>query len=94
MADWGFRFTPDDSATLSSLVRDLTRVIQAPPDDEDEESARWETRSAYFDTTIAPLLSEIQFCGEVLSDGEASGEAIQEWTFENGSLTSIYTVED
>lgn len=94
MADWGFRFTPEDNAVLASLVRTLTDAIQAPPDDEDDESARWETRSSYFDTTIAPLLSRMKFTGEVLSDGESSGESIQEWTYEDGTRTAVYTVED
>ena len=94
MADWGFRFTPDDRSLLPSLVQKLTDAIQAPPDDEDDESAHWETRSSYFDTTIAPVLRTMKFTGEVLSDGEASGESIQEWTYEAGERTSIYTVED
>ena len=94
MADWGFRFTPEDNEILPALVRTLTDAIQAPPDDEDDESARWETRSSYFDTTIAPLLSRMKFTGEVLSDGESSGESIQEWTYEDGTRTAVYTVED
>ncbi len=94
MADWGFRFTPEDGNTLQGLVLALSEAIQAPPDDEDDASARWDTRSSYFDTTIAPVLATRKFCGEVLSDGEASGESVQEWTYEDGACTSIYTVED
>ena len=94
MADWGFRFTPDDTDTLPSLIRTLTEAIQTPPHDEDDESARWDIRSSWFDTTIHPVLTRVQFSGEVLSDGEASGAAVQEWTYEDGVRTSIYTVED
>ena len=93
MAYWGFRFTPEDQGTLESLVSILTEALQAPPDDVDQESANWETRSSYFDTTIAPILTKVQFTGEVLSDGESSGASIQEWTYVDGERTSIYTVE-
>ena len=93
MADWGFRFTPENNGILPALVRTLTDAIHAPPDDADDQSARWETRSSNFNSTIAPLLNRMRFSGEVLCDGKASGEAIQEWTYEDGLRTAVYTVQ-
>lgn len=93
MADWGFRFTPESEKRLAELVDELEKVLQAPPNDRDDESARWETKSSYFDTAIAPVLMRLQFSGEILSDGEASGGGVQEWTFERGERTEIFEVE-
>jgi len=94
MADWGFRFTPENADDLDPLVDALTEVITYAPDERDDESARWETKSGLFDLDIAPVLKSLKFSGEVLSDGEASGQGVQEWTYEAGERTSIFDVDN
>jgi len=93
MADWGFRFTPDDSEDLEQLVFSLTEAFGCEPDDLEDESARWECRSGIFDELIAPVLVTLEFSGEVLSDGEASGGSVQEWAYESGTRTMVTDID-
>ena len=78
--------TPDDSSQLSSLVEQISKAIATHPEDQDDESARWETKHSYFEYGMEEVLKKTKFSGEVLSDGEASGYGVQEWIYVDGEL--------
>jgi len=94
MAIWYFRVTPEDSSKLPELVASISSALDCEPEEEDEDSARWETKQTAYEGAIEKILKDASFCGEVISDGESSGYGIEEWTFADGILTDVYKQEE
>ena len=87
MAVWYYRFTPDQPADVPKLRAPLIEVIGSEPEDEDQDSLRFEIHTVEFDEKVVPALAKLQYSGEVLCDGESHGYPIEEWTFEAGKHT-------
>jgi len=87
MAVWFYRFTPDAREDVAKLRAPLVELIGSEPEDEDEDSLRFEIHTTEFNDKVVPGLAKLDYSGEVLCDGENQGYPIEEWTFESGKHT-------